>query len=190
MVKAKNSDLSYFDFTKSLLNQNTFSKKFKTKTAMIYSLVILLLFTIFNIITSLGTSTLISNQFISSVIGVPVFILIVFTLFYLFLSAFETKIKHFWRSYIVFSIVALHYIFIGNILRFIVESTYNSTITLIVSSLLVLLIIYFIINLTLSLKNYFKTTWQRIFVSFILVDILLGVLIIVQYFSMLISQLI
>ena len=190
MVKAKNKELNMFDFVKSMYNTKILTRKFKTFALASYCAVLLLVLTTLSLVfvNLKGIGTL-SDQLLVSLLGVPLLLLAVYVLFYLFISAFEDKSQTFWKGFFVFSSILLHYIIIGNLLTNLTYIFFSPTLISFLGVLLGMIIIYFIFNLILNLKNYYKTSWQRILVSFLLVDIIFAVLITLQYFTMILSSL-
>ena len=184
VVKSKRKELRIFDFFKSLYNMKIFASKFKTSNLIVYCLVLLGVFTIVNIIIALNAYVSVIEQILLGVIGVPIVLFIVYFLFYLFLVAFNRKSYHFWEGYLVFFVVSMHFIILGNfIASYIMDVVYSTAVLGFLRILMLALGVYYVVNLIINLKNYYKTMWQKVLASFILVKLIFMIIIVTLYFN-------
>ena len=184
VVKSKRKELGIFDFFKSLYNMRIFASKFGNSNIIIYCLILLGIFAIVNIVIALNAYASVVNQILLGVIGVPIVLFIVYFPFYFFLVAFNGKSYHFWEGYLVFFVVSMHFIILGNfITSYIMEMVYSTAILGFLRILMLALGVYYIINLVINLKNYYKTMWQRVLASLILVKLIFMVIIVTLYFN-------
>lgn len=175
------------DYPKSFYKYDLFTKGVSTKTSAIYILILLATLAIINMIKTLTNyvSIPISQSLSVSLLGIPFLLFIAYVAFNIVLNAFENNRKPFIESFLVFASMGLQYIVIGHILALIQLFIYNATLNFVLNSLLWFVMIYFIVTFIINFKNYYKTTWQRVFVSFFLINVIIGVFSIVYYFQML-----
>ena len=189
MVKSLNKSTSMLNFFSSIYNVNSFSKKFNFLSAIVYFAIELVVLALLSALFAfISSPNQVLDQLLVSIIGVPILLFIVYFLFYLFISAFTGESYDFFEGFFVFSIIALHYIIVGNVLTNLTYLVDVGVLLGVLRVLLFLVLIYFVINLVLNLKNYYNSSWQRVVVSFIMVDVIIGLLVVIQYFATLLLQ--
>jgi len=194
MVKKKStnknkSKISLLKLKTSTFNYSLFKSKIDYKTLLIYIAINLLVVSIINTIRSKTSVSMLPpiQTFFSSFFGMILIGLFIFTLFYVFLSAFEGKIEGFWYSFVIFLTITMPFLVAGHILNWIRETFIGSS--SFITSLLIIIMVYFIFNLIFQMKVHFKTTSLRVLASFMLVDIILGVFAVLEYMSYLLLNL-
>ncbi len=183
VVKSLKKELGIFDFFKSLYNMKIFASKFRTSNLLIYCLVLLGVLAIVNVVIALSTYVSVMNQILLGVIGVPIALFIVYFLLNLFLIAFEGKPYHFWEGYLVFFVVSMHFIILLNVVWLVMNMIYNDEILLFLKILMSILFVYYFVNLVVNLKNYYKTIWQRVLASIVLIKLIFMLIIVTLYFN-------
>lgn len=188
-MKTKSNNLSYIQMFKSIFNFQTFTKQVSNKTLIFGNLTLLTAVLIVTLITSLLTYTFSGILNLTSLIfiGLPTFLLTIFSFMYLFLSSYESLKQKFFNSYFIYTFITLNFVFIGNLLTLIKMISQNNFLINFVNLLLFLTIIYYFITITLTLKNIFKINWERSFLTQIMTYIVLSLGIVAQYLTYLIS---
>lgn len=188
MVKNK-KNLSFGELPKTLFNFKVFENNITTHSLILYSALLIIISAGINMIKSVQNYTAFEafEAFVITLIGTPIILLVVYSLFYLFLRAFDPQTSSFFDGFLVFVAVTMPFILIGHIVNWI-RFTFES-LTYILGLLLVLFIIYYAVNMVLHMKTFFKTTKIRILVSFLFVDIIFVVVGTAQYLFYLIANL-
>ena len=63
------------------------------------------------------------------------------------------------------------------------EIIYSTTILGFLRILMLALGVYYVVNLVINLKNYYKTIWQRVLASLVLVKLIFMVILVTLYFN-------
>lgn len=181
------STLQLKDYPKSFYKFDLFTKGVSVKTSALYILILLATLAVINILKTLSpyVSLSLTSTLTVSLIGIPFLLFVGYGAFNIMLNAFENNRKPFFESLLVFSAMALQYIVIGHLLALIQLFVSNTTVNLILNIILWFVMIYFIVALIINFKNYYKTSWQRVVVSFFFINAIIGVFSIVYYFQML-----
>ena len=190
-MKTKNNQISYSELFQSFYKLDTFTKK--TSITKLILANVLFLFLVF-IITFIGSVLnyqyqSMSDTFTTIFIGTPIFLLIIFSFMYLYLSSYDKLKKTFNESFLTFSFITLGFIFIGNTLNLIKTHSENNFILIITSTLLFLTVFYYIFNITQNMKNYFNISWQRMFLTQIITYLILSLSIVTYWINILITTL-
>jgi hypothetical protein len=190
-MKTKNNQISYSELFQSFYKLDTFTKK--TSITKLILANVLFLFLVF-IITFIGSALnyqyqSMSDTFTTIFIGTPIFLLIIFSFMYLYLSSYDKLKKTFNESFLTFSFITLGFIFIGNTLNLIKTHSENNFILIITSTLLFLTVFYYIFNITQNMKNYFNISWQRMFLTQIITYLILSLSIVTYWINILITTL-
>lgn len=188
MVKSKTLSLS--DLMLSFFKFNIFEKKISSKLLIIYNLVLLFIISILGILSNnIENYSLISNftAFLYIIFGVPLMLIILFGLYYIFLNAYEIKRKKFYEAYLVFLSILFPFVIIGNLLNIIGKFLLIPEVTLAILLLLGLLSIYFVINFVLHFRNYYKISGFKIVASLLLVLFINTSIVAIQYLTYIIS---
>lgn len=194
MVKTKKinkSDDSIFRYLNLFYNLNTFTSIGSKLKLGIFNLVFLFILLIINLIRIdyLSNYVNISISIITIIIGVPIFLLGFYGLFYIFLNAYdENKRKSFFESFLVFSAICLPFFVIGHSIVLLINLTLDiSFMTGILNLFLYIFFIYFLTFLVILFKRYYKISAFQIISSIILVNLVVLVLVLLQYLNSIIS---
>lgn len=110
------------------------------------------------------------SPFFQVLIGIPILWMVFYGIYYIFQSAFESKSSiKFWDSYLQIGIPILTGIFVMhffNVLQYLSQNMYiNYLFALLNSIIIIYLLSMFIVNI----KNYFSTSYSKVFASLLLV---------------------
>lgn len=186
---AKNNELSYVDFFKSIYQFDLFSKKFSKSKLIGTNLAILTLVLIITILNTVLSYTKVEFFGLGTLVylGIPLILLLVYALLHLMISAFEPIKKKFSEGYQVFSFISLMFIIIGNMITMLMIVTTNPVLSKIFEILTVGLIVYLVFCITLNLKNYLQISWQRVLTTEIFVTMFFMAILLVEYLVYLLS---
>jgi len=192
IMKNKNNsilDLSFLNFVKSIFNFKTFSENnLNQKNLLFYILVGFIDVFLIGLLKSVVVNDLNFFELILSLFVIlPFSILIFFSIFYIILNAFTDIRKPFFESLFVFISIIIPFIIIGNLLTLIIFSITNILLMNLLSFLIGFLLIYLLINFSLNFKNYYGISIYKIITSLILVEIIIGIVAILEYLSILVN---
>jgi len=193
MVKNKNLGVikESVGLLASFFNFKKFEEHVSKSVMVLYSAVFLVLIAVLSYFNNsyINNDFTIFENLIYVILFVPLFLLVLYALFYVFLRSFERNEKNFWESFLVFTSIVFPFFFIGHILGLVVKFISNEFVLNFFVILFLLFFVYFIINLILNFKNYYKTSIFKVITSLILVNILIVGLIILLYISYMINNL-
>ena len=189
MVKSENKkELSFFDYLKSSFQLDLFkSKKINLNSIMLYNFILLVVVSLINVLKTLSNAQSAIQSFIYTLVGLPLLMLLLYSIFYIFLNAFEDKRKPFIESFLVFSAIILPFVIDLHILNWI-GTQFVGAISIMIWILILLLYIYLLINLIFNFKNYYSTSGYRVLASIIIVQVLLLFMGTMQYFALAFSN--
>lgn len=178
-------------YCKTLYDYKVFaSGKVSRMMLGIYSLVLLLVVSALAGLSGyIDGAVGLGNVMIVMFFGLPVVFLGVYGLFYVFLRAFEDNKVSFWESFLVAGFITLLFTVIGNVLNIIGKYWFNVVVANVIIFLLFALIVYYFVVFIMVFKNYFKSSGFKVSVSMILMFMILFVISMLQYLSVLISNL-
>lgn len=171
---------SFFSPIHSIFNPQTLQKKFKVSSLFLLSFLLLVLL---SAITPLTTQIIDSYPalFISTLVGIPLLLIALYSVLFVFISAFEGKTPKYWTGFFLFLIYTFVFIIISNLLNLLNIAIGTQNASQVVSLLSVILVIIYLGVLCRNLKSYFKTTYPRVFSSLLIVSIALMILVYLQY---------
>lgn len=190
MVKTKFGENNFFLFTKSVLDFKIFSGGFSKRMLLVYLACALFMVSFLSAIKELlpfadGSFV---YTFFAVLIGLPILFTIYFFLVYIFLKAFEVKGPNFLESLMVFSAIAAPFLVLGHLLNFLSSLFLWSWLIYFAGITIIVLGFYLIFNLIFVFSNYFGTSKMRVFVSFALADMMIGMLFVLYYLTYLIRS--
>jgi membrane-associated HD superfamily phosphohydrolase len=194
MVKnKKNKELDFLSIFKSTYDFKILERKTSKKNLILYSALWLFLISFLNMVfynqnIFEGSMAYIIN-FLSSLVGTPLILFMVFLLFITILNAFENKTHDFFYSYLIFLVSNLPFIFLLHIVNKISIIIFNSVILLILSIITTIIFIYYLISFINNFKNYYKTSISRIISSLLVIFIIVISIITIAYLNLLINSL-
>jgi hypothetical protein len=190
-MKTRNTQITFFEMFKSFYNFDTFTKVISQNKLILGNILFLFLIFILTIISSQLTYQYqsISSIFTTIIIGVPLFFLAIFSFIYLFLSAYEIPKQTFSKSFLRFSFLTLGFVLLGNTISLVKTISQNNFLTIVTSTLLFLTVFYYIFNITQNMKNYFRISWQRMFLTQIITYLILSLTIVTYWINILITSL-
>mgnify|MGYP006272588635 FL=1 len=185
MTKSKSNGTNSINYYKSVFSYDLFKKEQNNLSLAIYSGILILIISILNLLKgSLEFNNLGGIQsFFYSIIGIVLLSLLSYGLIFIFLCAFEKKNRTFLNSYLTFLSLSLPFLLIGHILNWIRSVMVIDVINFLFGILIVILVIYYVFNLVKHFKIYFNTTGFKLIASFILADIIVLTLAMLQYLS-------
>lgn len=185
MTKSKSNGTNPINYYKSVFSYDLFKKEQNNLSLAIYSGILILIISILNLLKgSLEFNNLGGIQsFFYSIIGIVLLSLLSYGLIFIFLCAFEKKNRTFLNSYLTFLSLSLPFLLIGHILNWIRSVMVIDVINFLFGILIVILVIYYVFNLVKHFKIYFNTTGFKLIASFILADIIVLTLAMLQYLS-------
>ncbi|MDA3854755.1 MAG: hypothetical protein PF569_00750 [Candidatus Woesearchaeota archaeon] len=176
----KVSNLEFLDLFKVFFSTKVFEdKKISLKFLIGVFFTVQFILGIISILKNLIPNySLYSNsfKFFSVFLAWSIIYLILFTLFYLFLNTFEDNRKLYFESFFVSMMLLLPFVLIGSLFDYIGLLSLNPLVLIVASSFFLVLGIYFIVMFLLNFKNYYKTTFSRVFTSLILMISLVMIL--------------
>ena len=190
MVKSKN--LSSFNLLESIYKFDLLKANFSLKNLGIYSIVMLVLISIVNYF-KYSSSTLLSftglQAMLYTLFLLPVLFLFFHSIFHSFVVSFaKDNKKKFWESYFNLSVVLLPFIFLGHILTTIPLYIVSYTLSQIIMIVLSVMIIYAIFNVIFNMKNYYNVSGYISFSSFLLTYLAIMTVVILEYLTLVLSQ--
>jgi hypothetical protein len=190
-MKTKDKQISYLELFQSIYKLETFTQKISTTKLIIGNLIFLFLIFVLTTISSIVTYKYQSliDIFSTIFIGTPIFLLVIFSFMYLFLSAYEKLKKTFSQSFLIFTFLTLGFILIGNTINLIKTLSENNFITILTSTLLFVTVFYYIYNITQNLKNYFNINWQRMFLTQTITYLIMSFSVVAYWINILIKAL-
>lgn len=183
MVKQKNNSFSWYSPVLSFYNFKVFERKMNTGSLLIYFLIGVLILSALAALRSYVDfyyqySEL--ESFFYTFVLVPLFLLIIYSIFHIFLNSYEKTGKKFWESYLVFSVVLVNFFILANILA-IITIAVNSVIFSLISGIIIFaILIYLIIAFIANLKNYNKVSGHRIAASLMQCIFLIVVFVLIE----------
>lgn len=169
MVKEKSIfKINEFFISKSSLNEN-----YSFKSLIYYFISLIIFIGIINGIKAEINYLDPYSDIFTTISGMPLIYLILFSFFYVFISSFQDNHKKsFWRTYLIIGIPLLTLIstmMVINIIQILLNSTSSN---LLLGLLNFILVIYFTIMFILNSKNYFKSNHSKIITSILLTIII------------------
>jgi len=191
---SKNSILSFTDYFKLFFKFDLFKKEFSKKSLSIFLAILLIFIALINVLINLNSSNGSSMQtaFLYVIFGFPSVLIFIYSLFFVFLKAYEDKLNK--ESYIkggfVFSAVSLLFYLVIYILVLIRDLLISYNILYLIFQLLIFLFaIYYIIALILTLKIFFKVSGFKITTSLLFTYIIILTIALLEYLTYLIGSL-
>lgn len=179
----KVSNLRFLDLLKVFFSVRVFEdKKISVKFLIVVFFTVQFFLGIVSILKNLIPNySLYSNSFkFFSVFFVwPMIYLVLFTIFYLFLNAFENNKKSYFESFFVSIIMIVPFVLIGSLFDYIGLLSFNVLVLAIARSFFIILTIYFIVMFLLNFVNYYKSTFSKVFTSFALMIMFVSIIFLV-----------
>lgn len=171
MVKNNNQVFSWHSPLKSIYDFDVFTSKNLRKSSMlIYVALVIVLISFLNLFRSfIDASSDYEGieSFIFTMIVIPILFLILFSVFHLFLNAYENTKKTYLEGLLVFSSIFVNLFLVAHIIAFITMALDSRYTPIIVALLNLIAIVYFVIIFIKNYVRYANTTGYRIGASIV-----------------------
>ena len=189
--KTRTSKKSLLDYMNVYYNLNTFKGE-NSKLNLIYFNLLNLFFLIIINLFKYNNGDFFTSPYIKDslyiLFGLPLAVLSIYVLFYIFLNSLENKKKPFIESFLVFSGILFSFLVIGNLITFIFLYVYKiKFLFYFMFILLYIFIAYFLVFSTIQFKRYYETSSFKVLTSYILILIIAIFLFMIYYLNYIIQ---
>ena len=167
---------------KSLISKKTLNEKISTKNQALFLTMIILICAVLNTITTTATFSKI-QAFFSNIFGLPIILIIISTLLHVLITGISQKKKEYLKSTLTISTHLISFILVTNIINLI---SIFSQINLIL--LMLIFSIYYIINLTFNLKDYYNVSFNTVISVNIIMFLILTSITLISLLNLLLKQ--